>query len=439
MVKAAVTISTALAAISVGPGGFGYDPVDRALTVETMRPATMNRIAYISPNGELFTSSPDGADAVQLTGLIEVEQHQGGLLGQSSVQGLLFAWPTWSPDSAKLAASRVLLKDGTTEMSVQVVELRTRTFTTVYRNQVPSLVTDRAPHYIYWAPDSKTLSFLAAGTGSVNLYLWDSVSGSDPVAIESDSPLYYQWAVDSGSMILHAGAEVKVRMFHPAGMEERISVDARGFRVPAFSPDGSQVAYVGDTSRGGALFIAPTDNLGSSQQIMEVAAFSAFLWSPDGSMLAVADQSTTGTPLFERLVLVPVTGGKQQELVAERIMAFFWAPTGERIAWAAVDSQQGQVEWVVAPILGGEKQRLFRFRPSTEMLTLLSFFDQYAYSNTLWSPDGTALVVAGIGEESSNHRNGSGPSGSRIYVLDAVDGGKPQPIAAGSVACWSWS
>jgi hypothetical protein len=74
-----------------------------------------------------------------------------------------------------------------------------------------------------------------------------------------------------------------------------------------------------------------------------------------------------------------------------------------------------------------------------EMLTMLSFFDQYAYSNYPWSPDGSALVVAGTQQETANRSNGSGPTGAGIYVLDAVGGGEPRQIAEGSVAFWSWN
>jgi hypothetical protein len=401
---------------------------------------SVNRITYVNPNGDLFTINPDGTAAVQLTGGLQAgERPQGGPLAQALNLNEFYSWPTWSPDGSKLAASRVVVREGNVEMTVQVVDITTSTFTTAHRNETPSLVADGAPHYLYWAPDSRTLSFLAAGDGGVTLFFWDSISGGDTVPVDTDAPLYYHWAADSGSVVLHAGPEVSVRNVPSSGARQPVVADARRFRVPAFSPDGSQLAYVADTAEGGALFVAPVDDLASARQLMVVGAMSAFLWSPDGSTLAVADQSTVGSPLFERLVLVPAAGGEPAELASELMLAFFWAPTGERIAWVAIDAQQRQMEWVTTAVSGGEERRLFRFSPSAEVFTMLSFFDQYAYSHSPWSPDGASLVVAGTDQESSNRRNGSTPTGARVYVLDAAGGGEPRNIAAGTVAFWSWN
>ena len=407
---------------------------------KAVNPESVNRITYVNPNGDLFTISPDGTGAVQLTGALQAgERPRGGPLTQPLNLNESYAWPTWSPDGSKLAASRVVARDGNVEITVQVIDVTTSKVTTAHRNEVPSLVADGAPHYLYWAPDSRTLAFLAAGDGAITMYLWDSLSGGDSVPLESNAPLYFHWASGSGSIVLHAGPEVKVRNVLPGGAEQRMVADARRFRVPAFSPDGSQLAYVEDTAEGGALFVVPIDDLASARQLMEVGAMSAFLWSPDGSTLAVADQSAVGSPLFERLVLIPSAGGEPTELASELMLAFFWAPTGERIAWVAIDAQQRQMEWVTAPVSSGEERRLFRFSPSAEVFTMLSFFDQYAYSHSPWSPDGASLVVAGTEQESSNRRNGSTPTGARIYVLDAAGGGEPRGIAAGTVAFWSWN
>jgi Tol biopolymer transport system component len=408
-------------------------------------PISVNRIAYVNLEGELFTTNPDGTDPVQLTGALQASNgspsvgSQGGLLAQPLNLNDVYAWPTWAPDGTKLAASRIIVRGGNVEMTVQVIDIPSFTFTTVYRNETPGLVAEGAPHYLYWAPDSRTLAFLAAGNQGITLHLWDSQTGGEPVPVETNAPLYFHWAADSGSMVLHSGPEVELRDSLPGGAQQRILADARRFRVPAFSPDGSQVAYVEDTADGGALFVAPIDDLASARRIMEVGSMSAFLWSPDGSTLAVADQGALGSPLFDRLVLVPAGGGEPTEMASESMLAFFWAPTGDKIAWVAMDAQQRRVEWVVGPVSGGEARRLFRFSPSAEAFSMLSFFDQYAYSNSPWSPDGASLVVAGTQQESVGRRNGNSPTGARIYVLDAVGGGPPRDIAAGNVASWSWN
>jgi Tol biopolymer transport system component len=70
---------------------------------------------------------------------------------------------------------------------------------------------------------------------------------------------------------------------------------------------------------------------------------------------------------------------------------------------------------------------------------MLSFFDQYAYSHSPWSPDGKSLVVAGSKGEVARRSNGLTPTGDRIYVLDAEGDAAPRDLGAGVLAFWSWS
>ena len=62
---------------------------------------------------------------------------------------------------------------------------------------------------------------------------------------------------------------------------------------------------------------------------------------------------------------------------------------------------------------------------------MFAFFDQYAYSNQLWSPDSQALVYSGRAPDS----NGSG--GSTIQVISVDGNAPPLVIAPGNLAFWS--
>ena len=205
------------------------------------------------------------------------------------------------------------------------------------------------------------------------------------------------------------------------------------------------------------------------------------MWSPDGQWLAVADHQDPQGRIFQRIQLLAADGSGVRTLVEEPLLAFYWAPNGERLSWVSVDMDDQVFEWKVASIIGrdadapaggdevaapagdgsgsepsGESDResditastagdgvvareLFRFRPSGEVFTMLSFFDQYAYSHSPWSPDSTRLVVAGAQGPVEERRNGHTPSGARVYVLDAVGDAPPLEIAGGGVAFWSWN
>ena len=160
----------------------------------------------------------------------------------------------------------------------------------------------------------------------------------------------------------------------------------------------------------------------------------------------MADHADAQSRVFSRIRLVGADGSGPRTLAEETLLAFYWAPDGERLAWVSVDAEDQVFQWKVAALTGspagGElpgAQTLFRFRPSGEVFTMLSFFDQYAYSHSPWSPDGTRLVVAGAEGPVAERRNGHTPTGSRVYVLDAVGNAPPQEIAQGGVAFWSWN
>ena len=109
----------------------------------------VNRIAYVSPNGDLFTVDPDGGGLAQLTGALQAE---GGIQSQPLRMNEYYAWPTWSAAGTKLAASRVLVEEDGIRITLQVMDSRTGLSETVYENTQRGLVADGAPHYIYWAP-----------------------------------------------------------------------------------------------------------------------------------------------------------------------------------------------------------------------------------------------------------------------------------------------
>ena len=79
-------------------------------------------------------------------------------------------------------------------------------------------------------------------------------------------------------------------------------------------------------------------------------------------------------------------------------------------------------------IESGLTRRLAVFRPSDTFLNqFLPFFDQYALSHRIWSPDSQALVLPMI--------NGEGLA--EITVIP-VDGGPLQPITRGVIGFWSY-
>lgn len=400
----------------------------------------VNRIAYIDNSGDLRLINPDGTGEERLTGDV-----RAGVLAQALERGDSYNWPTWTPDGTKLAVSRVSVAGQTPGLSVQSLELPSGRMAPAYENDVPAPVADGAAHYIYWSPDGRYLSFLAPTREGLALFVRDYQGNDNAAAVVVGSPLYYHWAPDASLLAVHSGSRLLLAEPFPGGEQRHIDVNAAGFRAPALSPQGALVAYAAAEGEVQGVFARPVgppppglETPPGPRLITETRGMAAFAWAPDGSALAVSEQSAPGSPLFNRLSLFPPDGSPPVVLTEEQHLAFFWSPKGDRIAWVGVDPSSREMELSVAGAGGGEPRRLFRFSPTGEFFTYLSFFDQYAYSHSLWSPDGSALVVAGSEGPESGRRNGSGPSGGQIYVVDA-DTGETRRIASGRTAVWSWN
>ena len=416
---------------------------------------SVNRIAYINAYGDLLTVNPDGSGERRLTGGSRTrrgppsglpESQAGGqpYLVQSMDFSDSYAWPTWSPDGARLAVSRVQIAPSRSlQVSIQVIDANTGGSRMVFDNDVPALVADGAPHYLYWSPDGKYLSFLATTRQGLTLFVVDPDAAAGAVAVERGAPLYYSWGGDS--LILHSRAEVKLLPKPVRPETAQLLANAAGFRTPALTRDGRRWAYAAADAGGNLIYVGDSHDTTAPRQMLEAGPLTAFMWSPDGGTLAVADHADAQSRVFSRIRLVGADGSRLRTLVEEPLLAFYWSPDGKRLAWVSVDAEDQVFQWKVAALNGSPEeaaaatQTLFRFRPSGEVFTMLSFFDQYAYSHSPWSPDSARLVVAGDQGPVAERRNGHTPTGSRVYVLDAVGDAPPQEIAQGGVAFWSWN
>ncbi|MCH7605673.1 MAG: PD40 domain-containing protein [Chloroflexi bacterium] len=400
----------------------------------------VDRITYVNPDGELFTINPDGTGQLKLTGGTQVGLgSRGAFLAQSLNDSEFYAWPTWSPDGTKVAASRIQVSGGQPRITVEVIGASTGQASTVYTNTVPSLVAQGAPHYLYWSPDSRSLAFLASTPDGLTLFVVDTEAAGPAVAVDSGAPLYFQWAADGNSIAVHIREELKL-IRRPFGTDtQSFGRGTLGFRTPALSSDGKRMAYAGIDQTEGSLFIGDVTEPQGATAVLEIGPVAAFTWSPNGAELAVADQDSADAPFFGRLRVLTPEGGAVRTIREGPIIAFYWSPAGDKIAWVTFDLGDQQLSWWVAPSSGEPARQLFRFQPSADVLIMLSFFDQYNYSHSPWSPSGTHLVVAGVQGETTRGQNGHTPTGDRIFVLEAEGTGEPKELAAGTLAFWSWN
>jgi TolB protein len=127
------------------------------------------------------------------------------------------------------------------------------------------------------------------------------------------------------------------------------------------------------------------------------------------------------------------------------VLAFFWSPDSEHIAYVAPVSSPGSfsakpynapvlqetagLAWTVLDIEDSESRTYGSFFPTEEMIYLLTFFDQFAQSHRIWSPDSRHLVYSEVTPENE----------AVISLIDATQAvSVPLIIAEGVIGVWSF-
>jgi TolB protein len=400
---------------------------------------TVDRIAYVGTDNNIFTISPDGSGSRRLTGNITAGA-QGIIQARPLQQVFIFyTWPTWSPDGKKLAVSQVILEGDVPTVSLFTLETSEGELTKVYENEprASPIIANNVPHYMYWSPNSESLAFIAPTPGGLTLFV--HTSNQDNTAISDEGPLYFRWAEDNRSLLIHA-RDTLLTATAPFGSTLLDLAPMNPiFRAPDLSNDGRQAVYMSNVVQGYGLLVGDPGAAGEFQQLESVGSNAALLWSPTGDSIAVADSESSDDLVHNRLRIISSDGSESRTLVEEPLAAFFWSPNGEKIAYVAVDTQEQSLAWKIVPIEGGEPWELVKFSPSAELLAMISFFDQYAHSHSLWSPDSTRLVFAGGAGRERAETNGASSNVSSIYVINTEPGSLPRKIASGSLAFWSWN
>ncbi|MEZ4730815.1 MAG: hypothetical protein R3E79_27135 [Caldilineaceae bacterium] len=110
------------------------------------------------------------------------------------------------------------------------------------------------------------------------------------------------------------------------------------------------------------------------------------------------------------------------------VLAFFWSPDGEALFFLSAEAEPGRA-WLRVNVWDGDQVHQYeRFIPSTVFLRdYLRFADQYMQSLRFWSPDSSAIVYPGQGED-----------GTQGIWVQSITGDLPaQLVTEGIFATWS--
>ena len=411
-------------------------PAEDAPAATPVPPAAVDRIAYVGDDGNVYTVNPDGTVRRQHTFIGGRPVASLVVAGLAQAPASYYAWPAWSPDGSHLAVSRVV-NEGTSRdgVDLRVIDLSTTRESVVYANPPGHIgfVAQRAPHYPYWAPDSRRLAFLASGASGLTLYAADAERENSAKEVISGAPLYFAWSPDR-SALLHVRDRLLLASDPGEDEPDELPLTAGAFRAPSFSHDGRRMAYVDIGPSGGLSLLTAEAGGGNPAPVADVDGEAAFLWSPVEGRIAYADAPHPRLSLFTRLTVVDASTGTEVAALDELVIAFFWSPDGSRLAYVTVDEGGEWLVWKIAALDGSTPRDLVRFLPSQDTFILLSYFDQYTHSHAVWSPDGSSLVFAGRVPEP----DGTVRSGDQVIVLDVDGVAEPSVIADGTAAFWSW-
>jgi Tol biopolymer transport system component/tRNA A-37 threonylcarbamoyl transferase component Bud32 len=149
--------------------------------------------------------------------------------------------------------------------------------------------------------------------------------------------------------------------------------------MPAFSPDGEQIAFRSEREGGGIFVMGAT---GESVRRLTDFGFNP-AWSPDGNEIACAQEDVSFFPMARgvnpsKLWAVNVATGDKRVVTEGDAVQPSWSPHGDRIAYWAVNGGQRDI-WTV-PAGGGEPTAVTN--------------DAALDWNPVWAPDGKYLYFA---------------------------------------------
>ncbi len=306
------------------------------------------------------------------------------------------------------------------------------------------------PFYLNGSPDDRHVAFLVPDPAEgMQLHIAEpDKPGSDQVAV-TGQPNYSSWSPDGQALLVHIGgasSDAFVATYNvTATTTQKVETQPADFPAPFWSPTGEgRWLYARQSGSGGELVIADAKNSRTLAQFDDGIAFG---WSPDGQHVAYA-LNTPSSFLYESLTVVDLAASSSKVVLKGDLLAFFWSPDGRQLAYltgALVEpSQVGragglaapalqrqrtlEVTWHVVDLASGRTIDLNTFEPTESFVYLVEYFDQFAQSVAVWSPDSRSLVYTGqplVGQQG-------------VYVIDVQDAAKPRFVGPGDYAIWSW-
>ncbi|HXF72266.1 MAG TPA: hypothetical protein VNO79_06625 [Actinomycetota bacterium] len=273
----------AAAGAGAGPPGEGAtpsSPAAPAAPVEVLVPLAEVRgaIAFVSGRTgtvQLWVMDEDGGNAVQVTGGPGTKLH-----------------PAWSPDGRSLVFAEADrgLSDPNFDLYVLGPDGLERLTETPTREASPA-----------WSPDGTTIAFESDETGIPEIWAINRLSGQRvPLTVDRLADLTPEWSPDGSRLLFTSKRELLCSPADPACERHLFVLDVATGEItqltsgrsyngdPAWSPDGSRIAFSSNVQGEGDYDIYVMDADGSHLRRLTDAPGLDLnpAWSPDGRFIA---------------------------------------------------------------------------------------------------------------------------------------------------------
>ncbi len=360
--------------------------------------ASVNRLVIIDDGGNIVTMDPDGSEPLPVT-------DDGGTVR--------YFQPIWSP-----VADRLAWGEGDSEPAIgssagdgsdrRAVPISSPTF------------------YLNWAPDGSQVGVLYGAPQGVVLEIVDPVE-STTLPVGSGSPFYFSWSPDGTEMAVHVGGAT-FGTIEPGGELMDLGSTTSVYQALRWTPAGifhidSEGLEVVDRSGDRLLAELPGEPVYFVPNAQGTkVAIESFTDEPAGSSAA---QSEVATVKANAVSVLDVTTGEVDVASEDTSVGFFWSPDGEGLLLLQLTGRSGEAE--VSVWRDGETTLVATMTPPVSFFqNVLQFFDQYAQSLQLWSPDSSRVALPGeIAEESG------------VWVIP-IDGSEPSLVSDGNWVAWSY-
>lgn len=400
---------------------------------EAQLPDLTGTIAYIGEDQNVYT--------------LQFPDNQAKALTTDASNNRLYRWPTWSTDG-RLAYFTLVRRGSILATEAYVTADEQEAGQRIYTAE------DEFLNYAFWSPQNcapasecRDLALLLNSSAQPSLFV-RLIRTPDSQAVDGvigeGRPFYFSWSPD-GSRMLWQRNNRSLDIFDVTvgGIVETLEFTPGRFQAPAWSPIDDRLLFgvLNNDAETTDLVILANNSVRTIATALRGRV--AFAWSPDGNYVAYADRDG---PLR---IVDSNTGELISRSASGGIAAFFWSPNSEHVAFltpalppnsfsvqsnndvrmAAYIQDAMGVAWSVIDVETGTTRRFGAFLPTQEMLYFLVYFDQFAQSHRLWSPDSRYLVYAEI----------SADGGSMISLLDTLRVDVvPVSLTDGLIAVWSF-